>query len=143
LGFPGDRRVLTRDALLGARIADLAQARAVHALPGDERRAARGAALLAVRVGEPHPLVRDAVDVRGAVAHHAVAVTAEVADPDVVPPEDHDVRPARVRHVPLPRLVGMAGTLPNALGRVNAEPVREPRIASLAKRAGKNRVVGA
>ena len=42
------------------------------ALPGDERRPTRGAALLAVGVGEPHSLVGDPVDVGGAVAHHPV-----------------------------------------------------------------------
>ncbi len=62
-----------------------------HALAGDERRPAGRAAFLPVGVGEPHALVGDAVDVRRAVAHQAVAVAAEVADPDVVTPDDENV----------------------------------------------------
>ena len=54
--------------------------------------AARGAALLAVGVGEPHPFLGEAVDVGRAVAHQAVAVAAEVGDADVVAPDDEDVR---------------------------------------------------
>ena len=70
---------------------DLGQPGAVDALAGDERRAAGRAALLAVGVGEPHPLVGDAVDVRRAVAHQPVAVAAQVRDADVVAPDDQDV----------------------------------------------------
>ena len=54
--------------------------------------AAGGAALLAVGVGEAHPLVGDAVDVGRAIAHQPVAVAAQVADADVVAPDDEDVR---------------------------------------------------
>ena len=71
---------------------DLAEPGAEDALPRDERRAPRGAALLAVGVGEAHPLVRDAVDVRRAIPHQPVAVAAEVRDPDVVAPDHEDVR---------------------------------------------------
>ena len=42
------------------RNADLRQAGAIHALPGDERGAAGGAALLAVAVGEQHAFLGDA-----------------------------------------------------------------------------------
>jgi hypothetical protein len=95
----GDRRVLGRDPDLRTRYADLAQAGAVDALAGDEGRAPGRAALLAVRVGEPHPLGGEPVDVGRAVAHEAAAVAAQVGDSDVVSPEDHDVRLA-LRHVP-------------------------------------------
>ncbi len=92
----GDRHVLGLEADVHAGDADLAEAGAVDALAGDERRAAGGAALLAVGVGEAHPLVRDPVDVRRPVAHQPVAVAAEVRDPDVVAPDHEDVR--LVRH---------------------------------------------
>ena len=72
--------------------AHLGEAGAVGVLPGDEGGAAGGAALLAVRVGEAHPLVGDAVDVGGAIAHQPVAVAAQVGDADVVAPDDEDVR---------------------------------------------------
>ncbi len=94
----GDRRVLGGPADRRAGHADLAHPGAVHALPADERRPARGAALLTVGVGEAHAFVGDAVDVRGAIAHQAVAVATQVADPDVVAPDDQNVRFA-VRHV--------------------------------------------
>ena len=94
----GDRRVLGGPSDIGTRHSDLAHAGAIHALPADESRPTRGAALLPVRVGEAHALVGDAVDVGGAIAHQAVAVTAEVADPDVVAPDDENVGFA-VRHL--------------------------------------------
>ena len=94
----GDRDVLGLQPDVGARHPDLAQPGPVHALAGDERRPPRGAALLAVGVGEAHPLVGDAVDVRRAVAHQAVAVAAQVGDPDVVAPDHQDVRVLGVGH---------------------------------------------
>jgi hypothetical protein len=94
----GDRDVLGLQADVGAGHPDLAQPGAEHALAGDERRTPGGAALLAVGVGEPHPLARDAVDVRRAVAHQPVAVATQVGDPDVVAPDHQDVRLLGVRH---------------------------------------------
>src|SRR5262245_58326409 len=41
-----------------------------------------GAALLAVGIREAHALVGDAVDVGRAIAHHPVAVAAEIPDAD-------------------------------------------------------------
>ena len=74
------------------RNADLRQPGAQHALPGDEGRAAGGARLLAVGVGEQHALLGDAVDVGRLVAHQPVRVAAQVRDADVVAPDDEDVR---------------------------------------------------
>ena len=54
-----------------ARQADLRQAGAERRLAGDEGGAARGAALLAVLVGEHRAFLGDAVDVGRLVAHHA------------------------------------------------------------------------
>jgi hypothetical protein len=96
----GDRRVLVAQPDRRPGHADLAQPGAEHALAGDERRPARRARLLAVRVGEPHALVRDPVDVGRPVAHQAVAVAAEVRDPDVVAPDHEDVRLAVTHYAP-------------------------------------------
>jgi hypothetical protein len=100
----GDRRVLHLQSDRRPGDAYLGQAGAEAALPGDERGASGGAGLFAVRVGEPHALVGDPVDVRGAVAHQAVAVAAQVGDPDVVSPDHQDVR--LVRHVAAPLPTG-------------------------------------
>ena len=67
----GDRHVTRLQAFLRARQADLEVAGAESALAGDERRASRGAALLAVPVGEHRAFFGDAVDVGRLVAHHA------------------------------------------------------------------------
>ena len=88
----GDGGVLGAQPDVGARHAHLGQPGAVGVLAGDERRPPGGAALLAVVVGEAGALGGDPVDVRGAVAHQPVAVAAEVADADVVAPDDEDVR---------------------------------------------------
>ena len=87
----GNGGILGPQAHVGSRHAHLAEAGAEDALAGDEGRAAGSAALLAVVVGEDHALVGDAVDVRGAVAHHALAVAAEVPHADVIAPEDENV----------------------------------------------------
>ena len=71
---------------------DLRQAGAKDALPGDEGRAAGGAGLLAVAVGEQHAFLGDAVDVGRVVAHQPVRVAAQVGLADVVAPDDEDVR---------------------------------------------------
>src|SRR4051794_18341770 len=89
------------------------------ALTGDERRPARGAALLAVGVREPHPLVGDAIDVRRPVAHQAVAVGAQVRDPDVIAPDDDDVGLVSVWHVGPP---GLRGTSPRNVAGIVGEP---------------------
>ena len=85
--------------------ADLGQAGADRVLTGDEARAAGRAALLAVPVGEGRPFLRDAVDVGGLVAHHALAVMADVPIADVVAPDDEDVRFVRLCHAMLLGLI--------------------------------------
>src|SRR5262249_1109020 len=99
----GDGRGLVGDPLLGPRQADLEQAGAERALAGGASGPAGGAGLLGVAVGEERPLPGDAVDVRGAVAHRAAVVGADVPVADVVAPEDEDVR----------LLAGCAGLLPD------------------------------
>ena len=87
----GDGHVFLLQAFLRAGQADLEQAGAEWRLPGDEGRAAGGAALLAVPVGKHRAFLGDAVDVRRLVAHHAVIVGADVPPADVVAPDDEDV----------------------------------------------------
>lgn len=62
-----DRRVLRLQPDIRAWHADLAQPGAKDALARDERRSAGPAALFAVGVREPHALIGDSVDVRGAI----------------------------------------------------------------------------
>jgi hypothetical protein len=88
----GDRRILRLQAHRRTRDADLGEAGAEDALPSEEGCTARGAGLLAVRVGEPHPFIGDAVDVGRAIAHHPAAVATQVPDADIVTPDDEDVR---------------------------------------------------
>ena len=61
-------------------------------LAGNEARATSGAALLAVPVGEQRAFLRDAINVRRLVAHHALVVGADVPVTNVVSPENEDVR---------------------------------------------------
>ncbi len=72
--------------------AHLGEAGAHGRLAGDKGRATGGAALLAVPVGEHGAFGGDAVDVRGLVTHHAHVVGADIELPDIVPPDDEDVR---------------------------------------------------
>jgi hypothetical protein len=99
----GDRRILCSQPDIGARHPDLAQPRSVHALAGDERRPPHRAALLAVGIGEAHPLIGEPVDVRRPVAHQPVAVATQVRDPDVIAPDHQDVRLLAVGHARQPR----------------------------------------
>src|SRR5208283_646888 len=85
----------------GARHPDFRQPGADRVLPSDEARASRGAALLAVPIGEDRAFLGKAVDVGGLVAHHPVAVTADVPVSDVVSPNDEDVWLVRLRHMTL------------------------------------------
>ena len=87
----GERRVSFGQPLLRARQADLEQAGAEAALPGDERGAAGGAGLLGVVVGEDRPFVRDSIDIRRLVTHLAAIVGAGVPVADVVAENDEDV----------------------------------------------------
>src|SRR6185369_347743 len=88
----GNRRVFFLHALRRTWQPDLGEARADGRLSGDERRAAGGATLLAVPVGEDRSFLADAVDVGRLVAHHAHVVGANVELADVVAPDDKNVR---------------------------------------------------
>jgi hypothetical protein len=82
---------LLRHADRRARQADLRQPGAIHALAGDERSAPGGAALLAVRIREHHPFLREPVDVGRVIAHQTVRIATQIRDADVVAPEHEDV----------------------------------------------------
>ena len=104
-----DRGIELAHAHRRAGEAHLGESGADAVLAGEERRAARGARLLAVVVQELDALAADAVDVRGLVAHQAVGIGADVGDADVVAPDDEDVRLAaaaalRLLRLRLPRL---------------------------------------
>src|SRR5215831_188895 len=83
--------ILRTKPKIGSRKPHLGQPRANRRLAGDERSAARRAALLRIPVGEHGAFARYAVDVRRAVAHHALVVGADVVPADVVTPDDEDV----------------------------------------------------
>jgi hypothetical protein len=84
----GDGDVLRLKPERCARQADLGKTSAQRCLPGDEGRAAGGAALLGIVVGEHHALAGEAVDARGLVSHHAERIGADVRLPDVVAKND-------------------------------------------------------
>ncbi len=86
-----NRGILCTHTHRSAGQAHLAQAAAKHALPHDECSAACGAALLAVIVGEYHPLICNPVDVGSPVTHHAFGEDTQVGYADVVAPNDKNV----------------------------------------------------
>src|SRR5277367_532485 len=96
-----DSRVFLLQADGGTGHADLGQTRADRVLASDEARPAGGTALLGIVVGEGNTLVRDAVDVGCAVAHHAEAEAAEVRNSDVIAPQYEDVGLIRFGHLDL------------------------------------------
>ena len=85
-------RVLRLQTKLRPRQADLGQTGADRRLPGDEGGPARGAALLAIPVGEHSAFFCDAVDVGGLVPHHAVVLGADIEPGNVIAPDDKNVR---------------------------------------------------
>ena len=87
----GDGRILFGQTFLCSGQTHLQKSGAQRTLPGDERRAAGGAGLLSVIVGEDRALVGDAVDVGRAVTHHAAIVGADVPVADVIAHDDEDV----------------------------------------------------
>src|SRR5262249_61878875 len=82
---------LSRPTLLRRWQSHLKKPRAQWALSGYERRTAGGAGLLTVVVREDRAFRGDAVDVGGAVAHHAAVVGADIPVTDVVSHDDEDV----------------------------------------------------
>ena len=72
----GDRDDLLVHADRRAGDADLGEAGAIDALPGDEGRTARRAGLFAVGIGEQHAFLGDAVDVGRLIAHEAMRIAA-------------------------------------------------------------------
>src|SRR5450755_4632874 len=66
----GNRHIFLLQTFWCARQTNLGEAGADGRLPGDERGAPCGAALLGIPVGENRPLMADAVNVWRLVAHH-------------------------------------------------------------------------
>jgi hypothetical protein len=60
-------------------------------LASDESRASGGAALLAVIIGEEHPLLADRIDVGRAVSHQSVRVGADIRLADIVAPNNDNI----------------------------------------------------
>jgi hypothetical protein len=74
-------------------------------LAGDERSAPGGAGLFGVIVGKQHAFLGDAVDIGRVIAHQSMRVARQVRLPDIVAPDDEDIRLLCVlRHdgIPLP-----------------------------------------
>ncbi len=88
----GNRRGPGGDALRRTRHPDRQQAGPERVLAEDERRSTGGATLLTVKVGQERPFPGDPIDVRRLVTHHAVAISADVVDTDIVAPDHQDIR---------------------------------------------------
>ena len=86
----GDGHVPRLEPFLRAGQADLEHAGAEADLAGNEACPTGGAALLPVPVGEHRAFLRDAIDVRRLVAHHAQVVGADVPVPDVISPDESE-----------------------------------------------------
>ncbi|MNM88735.1 hypothetical protein D3C81_1009580 [compost metagenome] len=86
-----DGHVLRLQADRRPRNANLQQARAQADFTRDESGSSRRAAVLAVVVGEHHAFLGDSVDVGRAIAHHTVAVGADIGLADVIAEDDENV----------------------------------------------------
>src|SRR4029079_19145595 len=125
----GDGGIFRLQSEIRAGQPDLGEAGADWRLAGDERGAARGAALLTVPVGEVAALLRDAIDVGCAIPHDPVVVEADVEPPDVIAPDDEDVRLAGLGHRPLPSLCSRRQKYRSAAG--HGLPRAPPNVAGL------------
>ena len=95
---------------------DLGQAGAVRVLAGDERRAAGGAALLAVVVGEPDALVGDPVDVRACGSPSARRCSSSGSLMPMSSPQ-------------MTRMFGLSCGIAAPSGRLWSRSVAKPRLA--------------
>ncbi len=87
-----DRRIELAHPHRRAREAHLGQPRANAVLSGEERGATGCAGLFAVVMKKANAFLRDAIDVGRFVSHQPITVRADVADADVVAPDDEDIR---------------------------------------------------
>src|SRR6478672_1433436 len=88
----GDRRTPVGYAMLGPGHADRQQAGAKRMLAQNKCGPPRCAGLLSVGIGKQRTLLRDPIDVGGAIPHDAVAIGTDIVDAYVVTPNDEDVR---------------------------------------------------
>src|SRR5215813_7120383 len=88
----GDRWILGTHPKRSAGQSHFAQSRAKDALPHDECGPTSRAALFTVVIRKTHTFVSNTIDVGRAVTHQAVGVATEIANSDVVTPNNEDVR---------------------------------------------------
>src|SRR5271165_233149 len=88
----GERRILFLKADGRSRQPNFGQTGANWTLPGNERSATGGAALLRLVVREQRALVGQSVNVGSFVAHHALVIGTDVPIADVITEDDEDVR---------------------------------------------------
>src|SRR5437879_2815138 len=81
-----DRWVFRLKPDSGAGHSYFSQAGAKWVLPANESGSPCGAALLAVIIGTSDALFGDAINVRGAIAHHAAAEITDIPRADVIAP---------------------------------------------------------
>jgi hypothetical protein len=84
-------RVLVAQTLFCSRKTYLQQAGAKRALAGDKCGAACRATVFGVGVGKLDALIRDAIDIRGAITHHPLIVSAEIPVTHVIAHNHQDV----------------------------------------------------
>ena len=87
-----NRDVPCLQTLRRARDSYLGQPCAPGGLPRNKRRASRSAAILRIVIGEQHPFLRNAIDVRRVKTHHPQAVSADVRLTNIITEDDKDVR---------------------------------------------------
>jgi hypothetical protein len=88
----GDSWIFFRDTLFRAWQTNLQQTGPKRTLARDKRCTTSGTALLSVPIGKHCTIGRDAIDVRGFVAHHAAVVRTGIEPADIVTPDYQDVR---------------------------------------------------
>ena len=88
----GHGRGPVRNTVLRARHADSQKAGSEGMLAHDEGRPTGSTALLSVIVGHHRTFFGEAVDVGGFITHHTVIVGTDVMNPDVIPPDNDNVR---------------------------------------------------
>ncbi len=91
----GDRAGFSRDADLGAGLANRGHAGADRQFAGDEIGPARRAACLGVIVGKQHAFLGELVEVRRLAGHHAAVIRADIPHADIVAHDDENIGFAR------------------------------------------------
>ena len=90
----GDRRILRPHPLGRAWKAHLGKPGAHGALPGDEGRAAGGAGILRVMIGEEGAFPGDPVNIGRAIAHDPHIIGRDIGPAHIIAEDHQDIRPA-------------------------------------------------